>query len=67
MEGSRNTWGIRIEEKNKTMAVKTNLEGNMLDPPNSFTCVLLDRIVCLSTKMGVKIDKQNMTSIDLIK
>jgi hypothetical protein len=59
--------GLRIEEKNKRMTVKRNLEGNILVPTNNFTDIPLSKIVCLSSKMGVKIDIENMTPIDLIK
>jgi hypothetical protein len=59
--------GLRIEEKNKRMTVKRNLEGNILVPTNNFTDIPLSKIVCLSSNMGVKIDVENMTPIDLIK
>jgi hypothetical protein len=59
--------GIRIEEKNRRMAVKRNLEGNSCIPEPNFSCLASKEIIDISKKMGVNINEQNMESIELLK
>lgn len=58
--------GVRIEEKNRRMAVKRNLEGNP-QKLNKISCLLVDDIVMLSKKMGVKIHSKNLDYVNLLK
>ncbi|KAL5665135.1 hypothetical protein ACJX0J_025243, partial [Zea mays] len=44
--------GIRIEEKNRRMAVKRNLEGNSCIPESNFSCLASKEIIDISKKMG---------------
>jgi hypothetical protein len=59
--------GIRIEEKNRRMAVKRNLEGNSCIPKSNFSCLSSNEIIDISKKMGVNMNDQNMESIELLK
>jgi type III secretion system FlhB-like substrate exporter len=59
--------GIRIEEKNRRMAVKRNLEGNSCIPKSIFSCLASNEIIDISKKMGVNMNDQNMESIELLK
>ncbi|ONL98574.1 hypothetical protein ZEAMMB73_Zm00001d029374 [Zea mays] len=59
--------GIKIEEKNRRMAVKRNLEGNSCIPEPIFSCLASKEIIDISKKMGVNINEQNMESIELLK
>jgi hypothetical protein len=59
--------GNRIEEKNRRMAVKRNLEGNSCIPEPIFSCLASKEIIDISKKMGVNINEQNMESIELLK
>jgi type III secretion system FlhB-like substrate exporter len=59
--------GIRIEEKNRRMAVKRNLEGNSCIPESNFSCLASKEIIDISKKMGVNMNDQNMESIELLK
>jgi hypothetical protein len=59
--------GVRIEEKNRRMAVKRNLEGNSHIPKSKFSCLSSNEIIDVSKKMGVNMNNQNMESIDLLK
>ncbi|KAL5656594.1 hypothetical protein ACJX0J_035913, partial [Zea mays] len=56
-----------IEEKNRRMAVKRNLEGNSCIPEPNFSCLASKEIIDISKKMGVNINEQNMKSIELLK
>ncbi|PWZ38285.1 hypothetical protein Zm00014a_041421 [Zea mays] len=59
--------GLRIEEKNRRMAVKRNLEGNKSKPNSEISCLSSTEIIDISKKMGVDMGNTNMESIDLIK
>jgi hypothetical protein len=59
--------GMRIEEKNRRMAVKRNLEGNSYIPKSNFSCLASNEIIDISKKMGVNTNDQNMESIELLK
>jgi hypothetical protein len=42
--------GIRIEEKNRRMAMKINLEGNTHNPKSKFSCLSSIEIIDMSKK-----------------
>ena len=58
--------GIRIEENNRRMVVKRNLEGNT-QKTDKISCLPSKGIITLSKKIGVKVDNQNLDSVNLLK
>ena len=58
--------GTRIEENNRRMVVKRNLEGNA-QKTDKISCLPSKGIITLSKKMGVKHDNQNFESLNLLK
>lgn len=59
--------GLRIEETNRRMAVKRNLEGNNPKPKSKFSYLYSVEIIDISKTMGVNMGNHSMDSIDLIK
>lgn len=59
--------GIRIEENNRRMAVKRNLESNPHVNVNNFSCLSPANIMLLSRKMGINMDDQHFDSTNLMK
>jgi hypothetical protein len=58
---------VIIEEKNRRMVVKRNLEGNTHIPKSKFSCLSSVEVIDISKKMGVNMNNQNMKYIDLLK
>jgi hypothetical protein len=59
--------GIRIEEKNRRIATKRNLEGKYYATRQKVDFSSLNDIADLAFKAGIKIKDDNLESIDLVK
>jgi hypothetical protein len=59
--------GIRIEEKNRRIAAKRNLEGKFYATRQKVDFSSLNDIADLAFKAGIKIRDDNLESIDLVK
>lgn len=59
--------GIRIEEKNRRIAAKRNLEGKFYATRQKVDFSSLNDIADLAFKAGIKLKDDNLESIDLVK